>query len=320
MRETAAPVDSQQTVGQFFEHILADWRSIAISTICALLLGLIYNHFSTRLYHIELKVREVDTAEEDNLGGLGGALGFLGAGGQRDADFSLYIEGLTSLQIATGLAGDAGLMQRVFDTQWNADIQQWEQPKSILNPVKRVFKAAIGAYGERWAPPDAEDLHEFLEEEIRTELDRESGILTVSMRLRSPELAADILRRVHAATDDMVRQKAYVRATAYVEYLAQQIERQPVAEFRERVAREILLHERKRMVANSGLDYAAEPLEPPTYSSRPVHPNALLTLVLAVLLGLLVGVMLAYLRITRALTQASEERAMRGPGPDIGTP
>ncbi len=270
------------------------WLIAAFAAV-ALCAAIVYAKYATYLYTVELRVTptQQSSSELSKLGGLAGLASVAGVRMNQDSAsnyFALYTENVTSRDVAAMLLKRTDLMQTVFRAEWDGEKQGYREPASgIVRSLARFAKRLVGIPVYDWTPPDAARLQEYIQRHVRVVEAERSPVTRLVMEAQDPAFAAGFLMALHQVVDEGLRQKAHTRATAYIAYLSQQLEKATLVEHRAALAQALSEQERTRMMASSTLPFAAEPLGEPAASPRPTSPRPIIILPLSVVFGVFTG-------------------------------
>ena len=274
------------------------WRTKAVSTAAALACAFLYLHLATPRYSIALTVTPANsrmTSQVSKLGGLASLAGIKLPIADEEVPFELYLEGLTSRQVADLVAQDTSLMRPLFPHEWNEAQQRWTEPSRARTMLANVLRMAVGRPARPWRPPDGARLQEVLQRQLKIERKRTSPVVTISMRFADPKIGRRFLWRLHEHADEILRRRTLARTTQYIDYLREKLRSVEVAEHRQALFEILSEQERQLMIASSTLPYAAEPFEGPVASATPKEPNVPVVLAIALLLGFGSGAVTALL-------------------------
>jgi len=273
--------------------------TVAAVTAAAVLLAIIYLHTATYKYTATLKL--TPTQEDQSLSGsLGNLASLAGVSLPKSAPvshFALYLEGVHSRQVAEKLTENPTIMRTLFASQWHDQTGQWEEPASMLRPLKNAIKSVLGFPIFNWQAPSAADVEQYLKQNVVVIEDQEKSIATITFDHPDPVFAVMFLTHVHDAADQILRQRTLVRSTQYIDYLQKKLSTVMVTEHRAALAQALSEQEKLRMMASSSVPFAAEPFGPVTASSRPTTPQPAFVLVLALLVGGLLGAGAVFVRL-----------------------
>lgn len=206
--------------------------------------------------------------------------------------FDRYLALLTSTETARRLAAEDWVLPAVFPEAWDVAAERWHPPPSLGSRLARAANRALGRAG--WHPPGPEALADRLRGRLAVEPVGGSDMRRIGLRHPDRSVAARLLARLHAAADGLIREAAARRADAQIAYIAERLSRAERVEHRR--ALELLLteQERRRMLIQADLPFAAVPVEPPSAPPLPGWPDPWLVLCLAAASGLFAGLTLAF--------------------------
>lgn len=243
-------------------------------------------------------------------GGLGGALGQLGGiaaiagidvrqGSSSGASpFDLYLDTLRSRHVADLLAKDQRVMRHIFAKEWDASTGQWREQRSILRAASKLVGQIAGQPGPAWQPPAGGELADYLAKKVVVlpPKPKDPPVTSLLYEDRDPAFAVMLLDKLSALSDNSVRERTLVRATTYARYLESRLKVTDNADQQRRLSEILLDQERAIMMAGSSVPFAATPSEPAVPSQRPVRPNVMMTLLLGLLVGAILGVLGLFVR------------------------
>lgn len=276
------------------------WLLIAVCVVVSSVMGLIYLHSATYRYSVALQVTPTSGGGQSSglgkLGGLANVAGISLPSNQNEILFDLYLQGLTSHAVAYTLASEPEIMRKAFKSEWSEKEQRWVQPRGFMESAKNVVWAILGVPSREWSPPDAVRLQRYLAKHIRIEKDKESPIVTIALVAADPKFGELLLKAAHEEADTMLRERSMVRASIYIDHLSRQLAKVDVADYRQALLEVLAEQEKTRMMASSSLPFVAEPFNEPKASREPVSPNPVLTMVLALMGGTVIGLVVTLFR------------------------
>ena len=238
-------------------------------------------------------------------GGVGGALSRLssftgtsdllglssGSSGSEFEKFQvLYISAQTAAFIDQGLH----LSQQIFPG-WNPRTQQWEMPPlSVSNAPQRLVRWLFGR--PVWREPTAADLAAVLGNEITIGKRDTDPFLSVASVSRDPKATETLMLALVQAANEILRQRAQQQALLLIDYLSHQLDTVSNADHRQVLINLLSAQEQNLMLSRSKIPYAAQILTPPTTHFDQPRPGVALTIVLAGLVGLVIGILIALFR------------------------
>jgi len=280
-----------------FARVLWQQRLVFAFTLpMALLLAVLYLNVAARQYEVTLQLAPVERsqASQGSLGALSAVAGLdLSSAGQ-GTDFKIFVAALQSHAAAEVLATNSDLLRRLYPREWSDADHSWhEPPHGFLHPIVSALASGVGLQVRTWEPPSANRLYRFLQE-IEITSSRDSPIVTLRVWNKDPDLAKTLLSDLVVSVDRFLRSRALHRADGYIEYLTRKLQQEPVAEYRQSLLQNLSDQEKRRMMAAANVSYAAELFSGPSASETPVLPSALTTFAVAILAGLISGLVIAY--------------------------
>ncbi|HEX4303158.1 MAG TPA: hypothetical protein VHZ78_10220 [Rhizomicrobium sp.] len=299
---SVAQGDTSQT--QFMRDIVSSiWRHkwiVAGFVALGLVVGIVQLHRAPRTYTVSLRVASVAMEQSssraaDRLGGLAALAGVALPSSGNGIGFELYQAGLTSRSAADVLARQPDFMQAMFAGEWDAANKRWREPRSMMRSIRQAFARLIGAPVTPWQPPDAAQVQEALNGLVTVQKSAASPIVVISIRVPNPIWGREFLAKLHRAVDGGLRDKSLDRANRYIDYLNQELAGTSTTDVRASLVATLIDQEKQRMLASSGLDYAADPLEPPVASRAPTSPSPMQVIGVYVLIFVVLGMAVAFL-------------------------
>jgi uncharacterized protein involved in exopolysaccharide biosynthesis len=269
---------------------------IAGVTLAAVIGAIVYLNLATYRYSAQLRVTPAQTNGGSISGGLGALASLAGADLSRvtgGTSFPLYVTTLRSRDVAAVLASDPAIMQHVFKRQWNADTKQWQDNPGLVGTTADAIKSLLGIPSYAWRAPNADDMQKYLDDHLDVVEDVKRSITTIKIQDEDPAQAAAIITRIHTASDAAIRLRTLERTTQYIDYLEKKLPLVTIAEQRDALAKTLSDQEKLRMQASATVGFAAEPLNSVEVSPRPVSPRPMLTLLGALVGGLVAGIGIA---------------------------
>lgn len=278
------------TLRELLSRAKAGWRTPTIFVAVALVLALFSLANSRPTYEVDMSVVPAPASQMQSGGQTSGGLSMLlgSLGGQTNGDFLRYQKLLSSTVVAARLAQKYDMLHVVFADVWDKKNQRWVQPF-------RVRDFLLGwlfhlAHVPVWTPPDITDLAAYLQGNIVVIPSTRDDIVTISARTTDPEFARKLLLMANAQANEVLRDQVAARATQQVGYLQRKLNQTSVEDYRQALLSILSTQEKTLMLTQTSAPYAAEILDPPIYSIRPVAPRPVLTLIIATIVGILAGV------------------------------
>jgi len=295
-------VENQANMLDLVELFAGLWKRrnvVFLFTAAAALLAVVYLHLATYVYTAELKVVPIagsSTNLTSKLGGLGNLAALTGVQLPQDSSgmqFRLYVEGLRSRFAADALAKNDDVMKVLYKTEWDEETKSWHESKSPIRYVAKAAKAILGVPDVPWQPPNGARIEKFLANKLDISEDPKKMVVTIQFEHSDPQFAVTLLAALNRAVDGELRRKAILRSSQNIDYLTRQLKTVTLAEQREAIIRSLGDQEKVAMMANSTASFAAETFGQPYVSYRPTSPKPGSVLMSAILVGIILGSLLA---------------------------
>lgn len=177
-------------------------------------------------------------------GQFGGLASLAGIDIGSDSDRSEAIALLRSRSLAVAFIEQNDLIPVLFPGKWDVESKQWKSRRSgdvpTLGDAYRRFDRKVRSVSE----------------------DRRSGIVTLTIMWRDPNLAAEWANELAARVNREMRDRAIGEATGSLEYLNRELEKTQVVELRQPIYRLIEHRLRTVMLANVRDQYAFRIIDP----------------------------------------------------------
>jgi uncharacterized protein involved in exopolysaccharide biosynthesis len=233
---------------------------------------------ATWIYHAETAVTQV----HDNAMGGGGSL-------------ASQLGGLASLAgVGLSLAGNAGQeAQAVLQSHHLAE--EFIQHEGVLSELTAHSSKPLTLWRAA---------KEFRENVLKIREDKRTGVTTIAIEWRDPAIAARWANRYVADANEMLRTRALNDSSRNIEYLTKQLATTDSVELRRVLYNLIEAETKTLMLANGRIEYAFAVVDPAVPPEDKIRPHRALTVLTGILLGGLVGFMVAYVRRNRSKSAA----------------
>jgi LPS O-antigen subunit length determinant protein (WzzB/FepE family) len=204
------------------------------------------------------------------LSGLAGLTGIKAPDASGDRTI-VTIATLQSRGFLVDFANRHGLVPRLFPWRYDESTQRW---KAAIWPLRRGV-------------PSEDEIFNAMEGVVEVVQDPLTGLVTVSMLDRSPELAnslaADFIREIN----ERMRLIEVKEAEQSIGHLKREIAGTEVAELRQVFYGLIEERTKSALLANVSDEFALRTVDPPSHPDRPAKPRRFLVAVLAAVLGVI---------------------------------
>jgi len=276
---------------------------VLLTPAILVLVTLLYQILRTPEHTASVVVSPTDQSTaslSSQLSRLGGLAGIAGAGLTKGevTEFDRFRFLLQSVRLGEKQTQDGKILKLVFREEYDPSTSTWVKLNTPVQKVKDVLWPTFGL--PAWLPPDGRSLARHYERQLSTRELGDTGLLQVSYKDEDPERARIVLDAVIRDANELLRADASNRAASKAQYLREQLMVTPVAEYRVNLASLLGQQEQTLMLTSTGLPFAAETLQPLTISREPTSQRPLLFGMIAGVVGLVLGILVALLLGSRA--------------------
>jgi len=254
------------------------WRSrwlIARITAAFAAGAMVYTLLSPPWYSANVllaPVKEKTSADlASQLGGLASLVG-IGSGGTGSVE---AVAVLKSRDFARAFIVDQALLPVLYADDWHVRASRWNLAE----------------------PPDIRLAVKFFDEDVREVVeDRKTGLVTLSIEWKDPELAAEWANLLAVRLNDHMRQRALAEAEANVKYLRHELESTSVVGLQQSISRLLENEMQKLMLARGNAEFAFRIIDRAEVPRLKSKPRGTVLVVLAMLLGGMLSVLMVFFR------------------------
>ncbi len=253
----------------------------ALFTTLAVVIALLM----TPIYKAEVLLAPAGAEEGGgiSLGGLGGLASLVGVSGSLGGGTEEGLAVLKSRLFLNDFFIKESLLPVLFEPQW-----QESEPE--LRPT------LWDAYGL------------FTKQVLATSIDKNSGMINLSISWKDPELAALWANKLVVVLNEHMRRHAIDEATQSIDYLNQQISQTSVLEMQQMLYGLIEDETKKTMLANVRAEYAFKVIDPAVVPEKKIKPKRALIAILGVVLGFFFALFFVFFR--EFIRKAKQERVV----------
>lgn len=253
-------------------------RWLVISLCVALgLLGSIYATLAPKWYRAEvLLVQTNDRVESSLISQFGGFASLAGINlGSRDDVEPLAV--LKSRGFAQNFIEDHGLTTVLLADKWDAANSQWRGSK------------------RNW--PDIRDAVTYFDKKVRRVIqDRKTGLVTLAVEWKNPDIAAQWANRMASKLNDQMRNRAIVESTENVRYLRAEIAANNLVALQQPMSKLLELELQKLMLARNNKQFSFRVVDTARAPKKSIRPQLVPSVALGTVLGALLSVVILFAR------------------------
>ncbi|WP_336146503.1 Wzz/FepE/Etk N-terminal domain-containing protein [Marinobacter salarius] len=308
--EHAYSTDDEINLREVFATLWAGkWLIIAITFVVAVA-GVAYALYKPNIYQSSVLLAPAN--EEGGVSGLGGQLGglaslagiSLGSGGSNQT--------VIAREVLQSRAFLADFIRRhnlevplMAIEEWNDKSQAWIYNRDVYNPDTGEWLADEN--GESHKPTDWDLVKAFRENHLNVSENKDSGMITVSVKSLSPPAAQQWAEWLVADINEHMRREDVAEASARIDYLEDKLNDTNVAGMQQVFYQLIESETRTVMLANAQQEYVFETVDPAVVPQEKSEPKRPLIAIVATMLGGMLGVFIVFIRaFIRSGKQESE--------------
>jgi hypothetical protein len=224
--------------------------------------------------------------------GFGLNFGDAGGGGPATTFDRLQVT-IGSQEFVRHLEEKYDIIHTIYAGSWDEQTQSWIRPQGRRFDIEQNLKSTF--HLPTWSEPTTQSFAEFLSSVIVVETSVDSPFTTVSHQGADPEFALWLLETVYREADAFVREVDLHATYERKAYLEAQISQTNVIEFRQMFVNLLANEERRLMLTQTDLPYAAQIIEEAFVSSRPTSPDLIQDFWILVFAWVLVGILVVLL-------------------------
>ncbi|HWU56043.1 MAG TPA: hypothetical protein VN175_11125 [Rhizomicrobium sp.] len=280
------------------------WNGRLILAVC-FVLGLLYGTYAASAdgphFASEVNLLPADSNSVEGSSGGSGALGLIagltGANIGSVPKFTQFLSALHSTGVAEILDKKYGMSCRVFAGDCDQTTHQWRK-RSGWRAWLNGATARLSGLPDPNGPYTPTELAQYIFGAVEVTIDKANQVVKLRYQSRKPEFANQFLTLLVRTTNDYIKNQDRVVQRQYVNYLASQASITTNVAQRDAIDQLLLQQERKLMLTEVDVPYAATVLDGPT--ALPVN-RALKMIALFGAVGLIIGALIAlgrhYLRL-----------------------
>ncbi len=235
-----------------------------------------YALLATKIYRSQasLQIRDEGSAGlPSQLGGLAALAGISVEGQDKNREFALAA--LKSRAVIQRMIEEENLLPILYADDWDATTKRWR----VRNPP---------------TPWKAYDL--FTTSVLNVSVDKKTGILTISIEGRDPALTAAWVKKLIVRVNTFVNDATIREAEQNLTFLDQQTKTASVVELQKTIFSMMEGEIKRLMVARNPETAPLRVIDPALVPEQSVRPKRVLTVVLGILAGVLLGGVIVLIR------------------------
>ncbi|MGK0525307.1 MAG: hypothetical protein ACI92N_002959 [Pseudomonadales bacterium] len=291
--------DDEIDLRQLFATLWAGkWLVMAITTLFAAG-GVAFALTKPDIYQASVLVAPAN--EEGGVKGLSGQLGGLaslaginlGGGGSNQTIIAKEVLQSRAFLINFIRRHQLAVPLKAVDG-WNKEKHQWQYNREVYNPETKEWLK--DDKGDSFAPTDWDLVKAFKGNYLSLSESKDTGMLTISIKSLSPVAAKDWAGLLVADLNEHMRKEDVGTSEARIAYLEGKLRETSIAGMQQVFYQLIESETRTVMLANAQPEYVFKTVDPAVAPQEKSEPKRALIVMLAVMLGGMLGVFIVFVR------------------------
>ena len=275
MVESGPPSDEDEIdLLELIRTLLQAWKTIVGITILCAGLAVAYALYAPEVFKSETLLapaQEEKSGASSALSQFGGLAAMAGISIPSDSNVEQVVATLNSRKFLRTYINQNKLIPVLFDEMWDADSQVWKVTSVEDEPTEQKaiesFKTCLSV-----------------------DEDKKSGLITLSISWKDPEVAAQWANDLVKQLNEQLREQAIADSRKRVGYLEQELAKTTLQDMRAVLYNLLESEKQKAMLANVNEDFALEVIDPAVAPETREKPKRKLIVVLGGVCGGFLGI------------------------------
>ena len=275
MVESGPPSDEDEIdLLELIRTLLQAWKTIVGITILCTGLAVAYALYAPEVFKTETLLapaQEEKSGASSALGQFGGLAAMAGISIPSDSNIEQVVATLNSRKFLRTYINQNKLIPVLFDEIWDADNKAWMVSSAEDEPTEQKaiesFKSCLSV-----------------------DEDKKSGLITLSISWKDPELAAQWANDLVKQLNEQLREQAIADSKKRVGYLEQELAKTTLQDMRAVLYNLLESEKQKAMLANVNEDFALEVIDPAVAPETREKPKRKLIVALGGVCGGFIGI------------------------------
>jgi uncharacterized protein involved in exopolysaccharide biosynthesis len=276
MVESGPSVDEDEIdLLELIRTLLQEWKTIVGITIVCVGLAVAYALFSPEVFKAETLLApatEEKSAASSALSQFGGLAAMAGISIPSDSNVEQVVATLNSRKFLCTYINQNNLIPVLFEEVWDEASQSWlvqtQEDEPTEQKAIKYFKDNLLAVSE----------------------DKKSGLITLSISWKDPEVAAEWANDLVKQLNEQLREKAITDSQKRIGYLEQELAKTTLQDMRAVLYNLLESEKQKAMLANVNEDFALEVIDPAVAPETKEKPKRKLIVALGGVCGGFLGI------------------------------
>ena len=275
MVESGPPSDEDEIdLLELIRTLLQSWKTIVGITILCTGLAAAYAIHAPEVFKAETLLapaQEEKSSASSALGQFGGLAAMAGISIPSDSNIEQVVATLNSRKFLRTYINQNKLIPVLFDEIWDSDNQAWMVPSTEGEPTEqRAIESFKGC--------------------LSVDEDKKSGLVTLSISWKDPDVAAQWSNDLVKQLNDQLREQAIADSKKRIVYLEQELAKTTLQDMRAVLYNLLESEKQKAMLANVNEDFALEVIDPAVAPETREKPKRKLIVALGGVCGGFIGI------------------------------
>ena len=247
MVESGPPSDEDEIdLLELIRTLLQAWKTIVGITILSIGLAVAYALRAPEVFKAETLLapaQEEKSGASSTLSQFGGLAAMAGISIPSDSNVEQVVATLNSRKFLGSFINQNKLIPVLFDEIWDADNQAW-----MVQSVEDE-------------PTEQKAIEYFIQDILSVSEDKKSGLITLSISWKDPEVAAQWANDLVKQLNEQLREQAIADSRKRVGYLEQELAKTTLQDMRAVLYNLLESEKQKAMLANVNEDFALEVID-----------------------------------------------------------
>ena len=275
MVESSPSVDEDEIdLLELIRTLLEAWKTIVGITLVCIGLAVAYALYAPEVFKAETLLApasEEKSGASSALSQFGGLAAMAGISIPSDSNVEQVVATLNSRKFLRHYIDGKKLLPVLFEDIWDADNQSWMVPSVEDEPTEQK---AVDAFKEI----------------LSVDEDKKSGLITLSISWKDPEVAAEWANNLVKQLNEQLREQAIADSKKRVGYLEQELAKTTLQDMRAVLYNLLESEKQKAMLANVNEDFALEVIDPAVAPETREKPKRKLIVALGGVCGGFLGI------------------------------
>jgi len=301
-RQLQLQADDEIDLKELFFAIWQGKWTIIITSFIAAIIAVGYAISLPDIYKSEVLLAPAEENKNGGMAGLAAQFGGLASiagvnlGGTGADKATIALEIIKGKVFVAKFINSYNLKATIMATNgWNQASNKLTYNTDIYNLKTNTWMRDVKA-PQQVEPSDLEVYEYFIKENLSITTDKETNLVTLSIKHYSPYVAKYIVEKLVIAINEKLKGDDISEANKSIEYLQDALNKSPIADMQKVFYQLIEQQEQTKMLASVRDQYVLKTINPAVVEEKKTGPKRALICILSVMLGGMISVMIVLIR------------------------